>query len=119
MKPFQLVADGLGLIVPMNIEALCVGKQKEAVFQSSPYDFSLLPDSTKPGPFIAEKIKSGGLGTLEIGVHLHWALPDGMTKGEGSQGSSDGIQFPAAPDRWLVTRVCTNSTGSGQHQLPL
>jgi hypothetical protein len=33
------------------------------------------------------------------GVHLHWALPDGLTHSLGTDG------FPPAPNRWLVTRI--------------
>src|SRR5262249_35095281 len=42
---------------------------------------------------------------LEPGVHLHWALPDGLTRGvcPGSPGDPE-IEFPAVPDRWLVVR---------------
>lgn len=32
------------------------------------------------------------------GVHLHWALPDALTRGD------SGLNFPAVPNRWLVTR---------------
>ncbi|MBE9137938.1 hypothetical protein IQ254_12165 [Nodosilinea sp. LEGE 07088] len=35
---------------------------------------------------------------LKAGVHLHWSLPDALT-----QEIEDG-QFPAVPNRWLVTR---------------
>lgn len=40
--------------------------------------------------------------SLEAGIHLHWALPDGLTHGHHSSGD---IDFPALPDRWLVTRL--------------
>ena len=36
---------------------------------------------------------------LDIGVHLHWTLPDGLTRASGSRG------FPAVPDRWRIRRV--------------
>ncbi|WP_413167901.1 hypothetical protein ACL6C3_14460 [Capilliphycus salinus ALCB114379] len=35
---------------------------------------------------------------LKPGIHLHWALPDALTK------ESDNGIFPAVPNRWLVTR---------------
>lgn len=35
---------------------------------------------------------------LKAGIHLHWSLPDALT-----QEVEDG-QFPAVPNRWLVTR---------------
>jgi hypothetical protein len=46
------------------------------------------------------------------GVHLHWALPDGLTKGTVStdaRGAAD-VVLPAAPDRWLVLRLATGAT---------
>ncbi|MBT9314057.1 hypothetical protein [Leptothoe spongobia] len=35
---------------------------------------------------------------LKAGIHLHWALPDALTK------ESVSGKFPAVPNRWLVTR---------------
>lgn len=49
------------------------------------------------------------------GVHLHWALPDGLTRGVGSappddatgaeRARLDGVQFQAIPNRWVVARL--------------
>jgi hypothetical protein len=40
---------------------------------------------------------------LDAGIHLHWALPDGLTR---SVQQPDGtLAFPAVPNRWLVTRI--------------
>jgi hypothetical protein len=43
---------------------------------------------------------------LRAGVHLHWALPDALTKGLSSPGEATArkLTFPAVPNRWLVTR---------------
>jgi hypothetical protein len=38
---------------------------------------------------------------MEVGVHLHWAMPDGLTRGGGPGAELD---FPPTPTRWLVTR---------------
>jgi hypothetical protein len=38
---------------------------------------------------------------LKPGTHLHWALPDALTRGLHEE---DGIHFPRVPNRWLVTR---------------
>jgi hypothetical protein len=41
------------------------------------------------------------------GVYLHWALPDGLTKGSVStdaRGVAD-VVLPTAPDRWLILRL--------------
>lgn len=49
------------------------------------------------------------------GVHLHWALPDALTRGVGSappdeaEGAErerlNNVQFSPIPDRWLVLRI--------------
>jgi hypothetical protein len=41
-----------------------------------------------------------------LGIYLHWALPEALTRGA----QSDSIQFPALPDRWLITRISPSST---------
>lgn len=92
-------ADGTtGLVVPIDIEALCIGTDPGAIFQQNPFDFSRL----KTSAYLSSAIASGGLTSMSQGVHLHWALPDALTQGAEGGG---GVQFPAMPDRWLVTRV--------------
>ena len=44
------------------------------------------------------------------GVHLHWALPDGLTHGRFAGDTDGAAAFPAAPDRWLVVRIATGAT---------
>jgi hypothetical protein len=44
--------------------------------------------------------------TLEPGVHLHWALPDSLTRARTLPESGTGAAaFPGIPDYWLVTRL--------------
>jgi len=38
---------------------------------------------------------------LKPGIHLHWALPDTLTKGKHTD---VGVTYPAVPNRWLVIR---------------
>jgi len=107
-----LTADGLGLIVPMNIQALCVHSDAGAIFKPAPYNFNKLPDSKQTDvPSLSEKVMSGtGLVTMGVGVHLHWALPDGLTNGVSPQDTSGRMVFPETPDRWLITRICSDNT---------
>lgn len=44
--------------------------------------------------------------TLPAGVHLHWALPDALTRGtrKTPKDYPHEMLFPAVPDRWLVIR---------------
>ncbi len=43
---------------------------------------------------------------LEPGIHVHWALPDALTRAQspGSGTTNEAIVFPGVPDLWLVTR---------------
>lgn len=49
---------------------------------------------------------------LPKGVHLHWALPDALTRGRSETTKEHGqrMNFPAVPDRWLVTRSVNGKT---------
>ncbi|RVX45798.1 hypothetical protein EDD27_8620 [Nonomuraea polychroma] len=58
-------------------------------------DTSYLSDKLVPIPFRDRTLR------LKPGVHLHWTLPDALTRLEQQGGVT---QVPAAPDRWLVTR---------------
>ncbi len=94
------------LLVPMCLDALHL-KFGTAVAEAM-VDFSRLPyfDSRRDvNPDIAnlsESVVSQAFQNknlfLKAGIHLHWALPDALTKE-----SEEGI-FPATPNRWLVTR---------------
>lgn len=37
----------------------------------------------------------------KAGIHLHWSLPDALTRGKHS---ATGTKFPLAPNRWLILR---------------
>ncbi len=43
---------------------------------------------------------------LPAGVHLHWTLPEGLSKGLHTRaaGGQESVQFPPVPNRWLVVR---------------
>ena len=45
----------------------------------------------------------GGEVTLKPGVHLHWALPDALTRARSFDRDQD-VARPGVPDRWLVVR---------------
>jgi hypothetical protein len=47
----------------------------------------------------------------EAGVHLHWAMPDGLTRGDAGPARSglvpagNPLALPTLPDRWVVVRL--------------
>ena len=69
-------------LIPMDVAARVVG---------SPVTVPLLPDV----PFDAS-------GTLERGIHVHWALPDLLTRAAASK--SHAPRFRGVPDLWIVVR---------------
>ncbi len=59
-------------------------------------------DDIEPAPCALGLLPGQASIAGEVGVHLHWALPDGLTVGETTD---DGrVIYPAAPNRWLVVR---------------
>jgi hypothetical protein len=46
------------------------------------------------------------------GIHLHWALPDALTRGRAPAGGE--IDFPHVPNRWLVLRTGLDTGGQSE-----
>lgn len=58
----------------------------------------------------AKASKLGGLPfneevDLESGVHVHWALPDALTRARLIEGKQQEVVFPGVPDLWLIVRL--------------
>jgi hypothetical protein len=98
-----------GLIVPVDVLAYCVGKwdahnpAQSFAGSSTDYTRQALPGRLA---YLGINVTRGPddppLWDLEQGVHLHWALPDALTRAVSADGR---MAFPALPSRWLVTRV--------------
>jgi hypothetical protein len=96
-------------MVPIHLDALYL--EGEASVVDAMADFSRLPyydgtrDVNSEIANISEEIVSQPFQNenlrLKPGVHLHWALPDALTKGAQT---AAGTVFPAAPNRWVITR---------------
>ncbi|TVP63374.1 MAG: hypothetical protein EA343_08275 [Nodularia sp. (in: Bacteria)] len=98
-------------MVPVHIDALYLNKSEPSTeatadFRRLPYydsrenrdvnsDIPWLGDSVATAPFANSNM------TLQKGVHLHWALPDGLCHGEVVNGK---LEMPAVPNRWLIRR---------------
>ena len=106
------------LMVPIHLDALSLTSDRLGVEAMA--DFSCLPyfdgtqDINANIANISEEIVSQPFQnqnfSLKAGIHLHWALPDALTKGvqvpqnpENPQSQVKTI-FPTVPNRWLVTR---------------
>lgn len=88
------------LMIPMLVEAYAAGRirpeQKKTPVIAPNYVTALRTSvlGQKNTPDIAKKGEA-----LECGIHLHFILPDAFTH------SPDGIDFPAVPNRYIVTRM--------------
>ncbi|MBL8329115.1 MAG: hypothetical protein JNJ71_09710 [Rubrivivax sp.] len=118
---------GPRVLVPIVVEALPVSAAAAAGASWAAVGIDPLnPAAPRPGPFDTTT------GTRPAGVHLHWALPDGLTRGERPAAASDAAlpasanprdeqpesreaprtRFTPVPDRWLVVRVQAGATAS-------
>lgn len=114
------------LIVPMDLAVLCVGDTDVNGSVTNPYgtkdfarlapDFSRLPfaannEEHNAGPFLSSQVLADTFqeasAPLDVGLHLHWVLPEALS--HGAQKDDGSIGFPSAPDRWLIVRVATNA----------
>lgn len=96
------------LLVPMNIEALRLGATANDKWVDLKPDFRAIYHNEFLGRQLSEAKSSQVTGLYKPGVHLHWALPDGLT--HGSKTSTGELEFPPAPNRWLVVRFWEEKT---------
>ncbi|MFN6012313.1 MAG: hypothetical protein ACK47N_20310 [Microcystis sp.] len=99
------------LMIPVHLDALYLKRDRLVVEAMA--DLSMIPyfnrkrDVNPNIAHISEEIVSQPFQNqnlyLKAGIHLHWALPDALTKG--IQDSDKKTVFPSVPDRWLVTRT--------------
>lgn len=88
------------LIIPMLVEAYASGSvrtsQRDIPRMSPDYKTALANSvlGSRNTPGVNEKMKP-----LEPGIHLHFILPDAFTH------SGDGNDYPAVPNRYIVTRI--------------
>src|SRR5215470_5577201 len=97
------------LLVPIHLDALYV-KEGRRVIQPIA-DFTRLPyfdgerDVNASTAWLSEEIMSEAFQDehffLDKGIHLHWALPQALTR---AAYDDSGSAFPPLPDRWLVTQ---------------
>lgn len=109
-----------GLVVPVDLVAYCVGSidahQATGTFAGATTSYAAQAGAANQaflGVNVIRDFSQPPLWPLETGVHLHWAAPDALT--HAAQGT-DALDFPALPNRWLVTRlVVSGGTAAARH----
>ncbi|MFF0523446.1 hypothetical protein ACFYTC_32485 [Actinomadura nitritigenes] len=100
------------LVVPIRLDAISLGTDLDVVGPS--VDFTRLPYRDATGrdrnghlPYVSETLLTAPFQDqdfrLKAGVHLHWALPDALTRLV--QNADGSTHIPSVPNRWLVTRT--------------
>ncbi len=90
--------NGPSLLVPVDVEALVVSKlsrNRQWAYNRMKYNNAGKFENVRPSMFTGDK--------PDVGITLHWALPDGVTHGQQDKDSTN-ITYPFAPNRWLVIR---------------
>ncbi len=98
------------LMVPIALEALVMNPYVRNSWTSTVWR-RFTPDwqsfATLGTPPLGEPSQAA-LGTADDGVYLHWALPDALTHAtvpKNAAATDASINFPFAPNRWIVVRV--------------
>lgn len=84
------------LVVPVDVQALYVPPNHRERYVKLPLELNG-SDKIEP-PFSMPESRTPG-------VHLHWALPDGLLRGEMQDDEDKPIAMRPLPDRWLVVRM--------------
>ncbi|MBR8657260.1 hypothetical protein KDH83_28475, partial [Achromobacter sp. Marseille-Q0513] len=103
------------LIVPVDLTAYCIGTLDAAgparAFAGGSTDYSNQVSRDRPaflGLNVSRDPSQAPLWPMEQGVHLHWAMPDALTRAP----QGDALRFPALPNRWLVSRIAPDALTS-------
>lgn len=102
------------LLVPVDVQALVVTPQRGV--QSVPTE-TLLPVEGGEAKLPVPPQPFGAPADRPAGVHLHWAMPDGLTRGTagspttGTTSAGNLLGLPALPDRWVVVRLVNGQSG--------
>ncbi|GAB3002908.1 hypothetical protein [Saccharothrix stipae] len=86
------------VLVPVDVQALYVPQGSAERFVRLPFA-ATAPDGQPPEP-MPEPFDPGA--PRPPGVHLHWALPDALLRGNVDE---DRLGLPLLPDRWVVLRL--------------
>lgn len=106
----------MNAIVPLNVVALRVNRNDETNivngFRGAAAAFDKMPwlegatDRSNTGDHIIQPLNDSNApqNPLQRGVHLHFELPDYFRRGAQPPEFGAAIEFPYAPNRYLVTR---------------
>lgn len=86
------------LVVPVDVQALYVPPSHDERYIKFPMSIGPGAQGAPVPPFSTPVARGQG-------VHLHWALPDGLLRGEMQDDEDRPITMQPLPNRWLVCRM--------------
>jgi hypothetical protein len=99
-------ADSASLLVPIHVDAWAVDSTNQELTTWFEADYTNLEQFTSP-------ISTDVGPRPPVGIHVHWALPDALTRGRKAD-AAGAAAFPHVPNRWLVARFGVDDGGAPQ-----
>lgn len=87
------------LVVPVDVQALYVPVSHSERYVKLPLELGGPAGEDVPVDAFSAPV------ARPAGIHLHWALPDGLLRGEMQDDPDAPIPMRALPNRWLVVRM--------------
>jgi hypothetical protein len=97
-------ADSTSLLVPIHVDAWGVDSTNQELTTWYEANYANLEQFQSP-------IYTDTGSKPSLGIHVHWALPDALTRGHKADAAS-GLEFPFVPNRWLVARFSAQDTAA-------
>ncbi|MGB3246463.1 MAG: hypothetical protein WBB25_18155, partial [Sulfitobacter sp.] len=97
------------LVVPAQVDALVINEPIHnggKTWNQWEMDYNQLNKFLTPMPL---PFTSDNLTVPDIGIHVHWAVPDGLTHGVQDADVPGEFVYPFLPTRWLVVRLLTST----------
>jgi hypothetical protein len=106
-----------GLVVPVDMTAFCVGINDQQLpggtrsFAGATTTFTnqIGQNNAFLGSNVIIPLSESPLNQLTAGIHVHWALPEALTRGNYSKESTK-LSFALVPNRWLLSRIVVNGS---------
>jgi hypothetical protein len=107
-----------GLVVPVDLTALCVGiidqnDQKNGTIKfagaTTVYTNQAGQNDAYVGTNVVRALSAPPWQQLTTGIHLHWAMPNALTRG--ANDTDGNVAFTGVPNRWLISRTVIAKNG--------
>ncbi|MFO7567475.1 MAG: hypothetical protein R6X02_32830 [Enhygromyxa sp.] len=107
------MSDNSTLLVPMQLDALVINQpiqQSGETWNRWQMNYGQLNQYLDPQP---APFENQVWAPPAKGVHLHWTLPDGLSRGTQAEDGAP-LTYPYVPNRWLIVRI----EASGDPKIP-